>query len=278
MNKYTRKLALASAVSLAIGTTAISVAAYGLSGEITEARQESQILTTYMLSRHLDAGDLDVSVDGGVATLTGKVNEDVSKELAQQIALSVDGVEEVDNQIKVDANHERSNSSGERSYRELVEDSSITAAVKSKLLWSKHAQGMSANVDTTSGKVTLTGSADSAATKEMAGLLAGNTHGVTEVDNQLLVDEKKAKLAEAGKDETSGLGQDISDTWITTKVKSTLMYSSNVNGSDISVATKDGVVTLSGKVASDIEHALAVELAKNVRGVDRVNARALSHS
>mgnify|MGYP002143824622 CR=1 FL=1 len=70
--------------------------------------------------------------------------------------------------------------------------------------------------------------------------------------------------------------QEGSDTWITTKVKSTLLYSSNVKGSDVEVTTKGGVVTLGGKLGSGAERALAVELADNVRGVKAVNAKGLT--
>lgn len=59
----------------------------------------------------------------------------------------------------------------------------------------------------------------------------------------------------------------LADSWITTKVKSTYMYSSNVDSVDISVSTLDGVVSLKGEVNGGPERALAVELAKNIRGV-----------
>jgi osmotically-inducible protein OsmY len=67
----------------------------------------------------------------------------------------------------------------------------------------------------------------------------------------------------------------MSDSWITTKVKSTFMYSSNVSGADISVNTEKGVVTLSGKLDSGAEQALAIELAQNIRGVKSVSAKQL---
>jgi osmotically-inducible protein OsmY len=54
------------------------------------------------------------------------------------------------------------------------------------------------------------------------------------------------------------------------------MYSSNVNGSDIDVSTKDGVVTLSGKMDSGVERALAIELASNIKGVKSVNSKSLT--
>lgn len=278
MNIHTRKLALASAISLALMTSAGGLAATSPSEDITAARQESQILTTYALNTHLQAHDLKVTLDQGVATLTGKVHEEVSKELAQQIALGVSGVDEVDNRIEVDADYQAPKPSSERSYGDRVGDASITAAVKSKLLWSKHAEGLSANVETLAGTVTLLGTATSSEAKAMAGLLASNTRGVKTVENQLKVGKAEDTLVEDAKEEAADLGQQISDSWITTKVKSTLFYTSNVDGSDISVTTKDGVVTLSGTVANGSEHDLAVELARNIRGVASVNAKQLNPS
>lgn len=277
MYKNTRKLALASAISLAMLGSAGSLAEREPASGITEARQSTQIWTTYALNRHLQAHDLKVSVNDGVATLTGKVDEDVSKELAEQIALNVDGIKKVDNKIEVDADYKPAKTSGERTYGEMIEDASITTAVKSKMLWSRHAQGLAANVDTKSGNVTLNGTANSSEAKEMASLLASNTHGVNAVQNNLKVEKTKGKPEKASK-EKSDMGQSISDTWITTKVKSTMAYSSNLDSSDISVDTKNGLVTLSGKVNSGAEHALAVELAKNVKGVKNVNARTLKQS
>lgn len=278
MHINTRKLALAPAISMAILTSTGTLAhPEDQSNGITEARQSSQIWTTYALNRQLQAHELNVSVNDGVATLSGKVDEDISKELAEQIALNVNGIKKVDNQIEIDADYQPAKDSSERSYGELVSDASITAAVKSKLLWSRHAQGLSANVETESGEVTLHGTADSSAAKEMAGLLSSNTHGVDAVHNNLKVVKAKDHPEKVSK-EKSGMGQSISDTWITTKVKSTLIYSSNLDSSGISVNTSNGLVTLTGKVNSGAEHALAVELTKNVQGVRSVNAKALKQT
>ncbi|MFU8817476.1 MAG: BON domain-containing protein, partial [Pseudomonadales bacterium] len=58
--------------------------------------------------------------------------------------------------------------------------------------------------------------------------------------------------------------------------KSTLMFSSNVHSAEIDVSTRSGVVTLTGNVATGAERALAIELAKNVRGVKNVNSSGLT--
>jgi hyperosmotically inducible periplasmic protein len=274
MNRTTGKLSLASAFAMAMLLSTTTLASPDQTKVVTEARQSSQILTTYALNPHLQAHEIKVSVDGGVATLSGKVDEGISKELAEQIALNVDGIKKVNNQIEVDPDYRPSASSKERNYGQAVSDASITATVKSKLLWSKHVDGLSTNVETKSGKVTLEGTAHTDEAKQFAGLVASNTHGVNSVENNIKIAKTDDKKSSKEKDR-SDIGQSISDTWITTKVKSTLMYSSNINSSDISVSTSNGAVTLSGKVNSGAEHDLAVELVKNVRGVITVNSENL---
>ena len=271
MYTQTRNLLLAAGMALALSSTG-ALAADTMSQDITEARQETQIWTTYALSPYLRANDLKVSVHAGKATLSGVVEEGVNKDLAKQIALGVNGIKEVDNNIVVKSDYKPADKSATRAYGESIDDATITASVKSKLLWSRYTDGLTTDVDTKNGKVTLIGSADSAAEKELAKSLALNTKGVVSVDNRLVVKANKAEAKVAGKDSQ----HEISDTWITTKVKSTYGYSSNVDGSDISVSTVNGVVSLSGKMDSGTERALAIELARNVRGVKSVNSTALT--
>jgi hyperosmotically inducible periplasmic protein len=277
MYTQSRKFALASAIALALAAGSGAAASATVSQDVTDARQEAQISTTYALSPYLRANDLNVSVHEGKAVLTGKVEESVSKDLAKQIALGVDGIKDVDNQIVVQADYvPPARASADRSFGDVIDDATITAAVKSKLMWSKNTEGLATDVDTKRGKVSLKGTADSKATKDLAGRLAKNTRGVIAVDNQLTVGSAKASGADTAMSSTKEAGQGMSDTWITTKVKSMFMLSSNVNGSDISVSTDKGIVSLSGKVDSGAERALAIELAQNIRDVNSVNSKALT--
>ena len=277
MNRFNNKLLLAAAVALALGSgQAIAdtkTTANQQSGPVANARQEAQIWTTYALSPYLRSNDLSVSVEDGKATLTGNVEEDVHKELAGAIAAGVKGIKDVDNQISVDADYKQPSSST-RGYGDVVDDATITTAVKSKLLWSKHTEGMDTKVVTHDGKVELSGTVATQQAKQQAEKLAKNTDGVRAVSNKLLVSNKPAADRRYDKtgDKESTL---ISDSWITTKVKSTFMYSSNVSGADISVNTDNGIVTLAGKVDSGVEQALAIELAQNIRGVKSVASKQL---
>lgn len=275
MKKNLNRLLLASSISLVLAVASATVLGQSASSEANNARHEAQIDTTYTLSPYLRSYDLDVAVENGKATLTGIVDEEISKDLAREIALGVQGIESVDNQIEVRADHVRAAREGnERSFGEVVDDASITAAVKSKLLWSTYTDGMDTKVETRDGVVTLSGTAGSAESKELANMLAHNTHGVRAVDNQLTV---SSDASANGNGAVSDAGQSISDTWITTKVRSTYMMSNNVHSSDIEVNTSEGVVTLSGRVQSGAEKELAVDLARNIKGVKSVTATALTH-
>ena len=92
MHKQFSKSILASAIALAILGTSAAAGAATMSQDVIDARQETQIWTTYALSPYLRANDLKVSVDSGKATLTGNVEEGVNKDLAKQIALGVEGI------------------------------------------------------------------------------------------------------------------------------------------------------------------------------------------
>jgi hyperosmotically inducible protein len=246
-----------------------AVAAPRPAHELIEARQESQILTAYAMSTFLRAHDFSVTVCRGNATVSGSVAEDVSKELAGQIALSVDGINSVDNQIDVSANYRPPVRSADRSFGEIVDDLSVALLVKSKLRWSRHADAFTVKVETTGGKVTLSGTAESPEAKDVAGTLAAHTPGVRSVDNQIMID--------AGRARTVGeQAADISDSWITAKVKATFMYSSSVNDLDIAVSTHQGVVTLSGTLHDGAECAFALELVRGVRGVKSVNSQLMT--
>lgn len=68
-----------------------------------------------------------------------------------------------------------------------VDDRTITAAVKAKLLEDPATGGLSINVDTLNGAVALSGFAKSANEKAQAGAIARSTKGVREVRNNLAV-------------------------------------------------------------------------------------------
>ena len=79
----------------------------------------------------------------------------------------------------------------------------------------------------------------------------------------------------AANDTVDKAEQAVSDTWITSKVKSTFVADSNLSALDIKVETNQGVVALSGIVASSAERDLAIAKAGEIKGVKAVAAEAL---
>jgi osmotically-inducible protein OsmY len=270
-----KTLALATATAGLIGLApfAAYAAQSDTSRELIEARQEGSIWTAFALNRHLNPFTIDVDVENGSAKLTGKVETDVERDLAEQIALGIEGVKKVDNQLTLDPAFE-AKASSEPSLSQRFDDATLAATVKSKLLWNSNTEGLDIKVSAANGTVSLTGSAQSAEAKELAGRLAANTDGVREVNNLLSVsstDSTAAKVQNAADDTAAA----ISDAWITSKVKSSFIYSRNLDGLNISVDTRNGMVSLSGSVLSNAEKQLAIETARNIRGVRGVDADAL---
>ena len=269
------RLLIATAIASTLGLASTASAEESLSAAVSEARKEGQIIGAYTLNRHLNPFDISVDVEGNRVTLTGEVEEAVDKDLAEQIALGVDGIAKVDNKITVNPAYKQAAAdANQRDFGEVVSDATTTTSVKSKLLWNQHTDGLEVDVDTKDGVVTLTGVADSDASKELAERLAANTEGVRDVENHLRVDTKsgKSRPAAHGSDHA---GDTISDSWITSKVKTTFLLSRNISGSDIGITTNNGVVTLSGAVDNGAERDLAIEVAKDIRGVKAVKAAQL---
>jgi hyperosmotically inducible protein len=67
----------------------------------------------------------------------------------------------------------------------------------------------------------------------------------------------------------------VSDTWITTKVKSEILKSSLAKGFDVKVTTLHGIVTLKGTLSSDDVIDQVKAIAVKVKGVQSVDTSTL---
>ena len=165
-------------------------------------------------------------------------------------------------------------------------DARIEKRIKAEPALAKH----DIKVDVKDGVVTLSGTVATEAERTKAGDLA-KISGITRVDNKIVADLDAAtrtgvkgttgKIADKTKDTSekvvdktkqgvSKTGEVITDSWITTRIKTKFMGEESLRASDISVETNDHVVTLSGTVVSAVAHAKAITEAKDVEGVHRV--------
>ncbi len=153
-----------------------------------------------------------------------------------------------------------------------ISDTGITAKVKTKFMGEDALKGSDISVTTANGVVSLTGTVKSSAGRDRAESLTREVDGVRNVDNQLEVPGSVGSdLKQAGKKSE----QMVSDSWITTKVKSSLLADGTTKGLKISVKTVNHVVILSGTAGSQAEADKAVEIARSIKGVENVDASTL---
>ncbi len=135
-------------------------------------------------------------------------------------------------------------------------DSRIESSAAKSYVFKTYLKNDSIKTESKDGVVTLTGTVAEASHKSMAENTVASLPDVKSVDNELLV--KGEQPAEH------------SDAWITTKVKTALLFHRNVSASGTSVYTKDGIVTLQGEASSIAQKELTTEYAKDVDNVKEV--------
>ena len=118
--------------------------------------------------------------------------------------------------------------------------------------------------------VRLTGTVATTAQRAEAGRLA-NIDGVRNVENNITVDKNVDRtLAERAKAGMTKTGDEVTDVWITTKVKWFFVGEDLLKGADINVHTTNHVVTLQGTVRSIAGRDRAIALATRTGGVKGV--------
>jgi osmotically-inducible protein OsmY len=84
------------------------------------------------------------------------------------------------------------------------------------------------------------------------------------------VSEETRKAAKKTEEAANDVGAVVSDGWITSKVKTQLAAAEGVRAGAIDVDTAGRVVTLRGTVRSEAEREMALSLARQTKGVQRV--------
>jgi osmotically-inducible protein OsmY len=135
-------------------------------------------------------------------------------------------------------------------------DSRIESSAAKSYVFKTYLKDDSIKVDSKNGVVTLTGTVADESQRSLAENTVTSLPGVKSVDNQLLINGEQPA--------------EHSDTWITMKVKTALLFHRNVSATGTMVYTKDGVVTLQGEASSMAEKELTTEYAKDIDNVKEV--------
>jgi osmotically-inducible protein OsmY len=135
-------------------------------------------------------------------------------------------------------------------------DNNIESSAKKSYVFQTYLKADDIKVKSEDGVVSLTGTVSEESHKSLAQETVADIPGVKSVNNMLEV--KGESPAE------------MSDAWITAKVKTIFLFHRNVSAMT-EVDTKAGIVTLQGKAANEAQKDLTTEYAKDVEGVKGVN-------
>jgi len=141
---------------------------------------------------------------------------------------------------------------------EVLDDNTINASVKAALIGAEGVPSTQVNVETYRGIVLLSGFVETQAQKDAAAKAAKDVSGVQKIHNAVALHP------------STSMGTKLDDTVITGKVKAALMDDKDVKSGQINVETKGGIVQLAGFVTGEQMQKRAVEIAKGVSGVNRV--------
>lgn len=135
-------------------------------------------------------------------------------------------------------------------------DDRIELSARESFVFKTYLQDDDISLQSEDGLVTLTGTVSDPSHRSLAEDTVAGLPGVTAVDNQLV---------EAGQ-----TPEEKSNAWLISKVKTTLLLHSNVNGPATEVTAEDGIVTLRGQASSNAQKDLTAEYVKDVEGVKDV--------
>ena len=142
---------------------------------------------------------------------------------------------------------------------EYTDEAGTTAQVNAALVKDEATKAHQIDVETFRGVVQLSGFVDSATGKLKATEVAQSVPGVKQVHNNLLVRTQER---------SAGVVSD--DSAITAKVKAALTTNKNTQAHQITVATWEGIVQLSGFVDDANQKTTAESVARAVAGVHDV--------
>ena len=175
--------------ALVLGTTAMGAQANSWENESKDAWIDGKAETVLLMNTNLNNFDINTDVKNGKVVLTGKVNSELDKELAEELVLSLDGVSDVENSLTVVKSmdtKDRSKDMMDDDDNDLT-DAKITTVITTRFLFDSEVGGTDIDVDTDNGVVTLNGSVESEAEKQLAVKIAKNAEDVRDVVDKLAI-------------------------------------------------------------------------------------------
>lgn len=157
--------------------------------ETSDAWLITKVKAALLFHRNVKATETEVLAKNGTITLRGNASTAAQKDLTTEYAKDVTGVKIVKNEMKIPSAKMKSGETkmGEKmaTIGETIDDASITALVKSTLLYHRSTSALKTTVTTKDGVVNLAGTAKNAAEKDLATKLVSDVQGVKKVVNNM---------------------------------------------------------------------------------------------
>ena len=185
MNTFNKTMIAA----LVIGATSMSAQASNWENESKDAWIDGKAETVLLMNTNLNNFDINTDVKNGKVVLTGKVNSDLDKELAEELVISLDGVSDVENNLTVVKNmdmDDKDRDTMDDDDNDLT-DAKITTVITTRFLFDSEVDGTDIDVDTDNGIVKLKGSVETEAEKQLAVKIAKNAEDVRDVVDELTI-------------------------------------------------------------------------------------------
>lgn len=156
-------------------------------------------------------------------------------------------------------------------------DGAITDEILSRLAGDPRLEDADIRVETRDGSVVLTGRTVTDEGRQAAEEVALQVEGVTQVDNRISSPSSATTIGERSREAIKRTEEVASDSWITTKIRSSILADPLTRSSSgtIGIKTIDGVVTLTGSVATQAEYDRVIRIVHDIKGVKQVNSREL---
>lgn len=144
-----------------------------------------------------------------------------------------------------------------QSIQKSINDQYITLQANKAIFAEKSLKGTNISIATLNGEVLLAGQAPTFGQRNQAEALIRKIPNIEELYNKIEIAGPSSALVR------------MSDAWITTKVKSQLIASNDLDASQIKVVTENGTVYLMGLLRPS-EARAAAEIASQTKGVEKV--------
>jgi hyperosmotically inducible periplasmic protein len=195
--RISRKLlrAMAFSASFVAGGTAVRAApdstdsSATVGAALSDTSITAQVKAKFATDSRLKGSDVSVTTNNGVVTLMGSTPNSEAKHAAESLASNVSGVRSVNNQIEAPSAASDLGAKAKHATHETaaaIEDTAITADLKTKYAADSKTKGSDIDVKTSNGVVALSGSVVSQAQKTHVIYVARHTKGVEQVDTTAL--------------------------------------------------------------------------------------------